>query len=99
MSDHIKIETNQFANLAPVFINLNQHSLGGSILDIGGGGEGIIGKWLPNQVIAVNKYYDELSETAPGPIKIVKHDNSKTDHLFIVFQKPIMKNQFTAGEN
>jgi ubiquinone/menaquinone biosynthesis C-methylase UbiE len=43
----------------------------GYILDIGGGGEGIIGQMKPTQVIAVDLSKRELEEAPPGPLKIV----------------------------
>ena len=43
----------------------------GFILDIGGGGEGIIGKLHGNRVIAIDASRPELEEAAPGPVKIV----------------------------
>jgi SAM-dependent methyltransferase len=43
----------------------------GYILDIGGGGEGIIGRMKPAQVIAIDLYKRELEEAPPGPLKIV----------------------------
>jgi len=41
------------------------------ILDIGGGGEGIIGKLKGRQAIAIDSNKQELEEAAPGPLKIV----------------------------
>ena len=41
------------------------------ILDIGGGGEGIIGKLKGSQAIAIDSNKQELEEAAPGPLKIV----------------------------
>ena len=43
----------------------------GVILDIGGGGEGIIGKLMGQQAIAIDSNQRELEEAAPGPVKIV----------------------------
>ena len=43
----------------------------GFVLDIGGGGEGIIGKLKGAQVVAIDHQRKELQETAPGPLKIV----------------------------
>ena len=43
----------------------------GYILDIGGGGEGIIGKLKGEQVIAIDPNKRELEEAAAGPLKIV----------------------------
>ncbi len=43
----------------------------GYVLDIGGGGEGIIGRMKPRQVIAIDLFKRELMEAPPGPLKIV----------------------------
>ena len=43
----------------------------GYVLDIGGGGEGIIGRMKPRQVVAIDLYKSELLEAPPGPLKIV----------------------------
>ena len=43
----------------------------GYILDIGGGGEGIIGQLKGEQVVAIDKSRRELEEAAPGGLKIV----------------------------
>jgi ubiquinone/menaquinone biosynthesis C-methylase UbiE len=43
----------------------------GLILDIGGGGEGVIGKLKGEQVIAIDPNRRELEEAADGPLKIV----------------------------
>ncbi len=41
------------------------------ILDLGGGGEGVIGQLRGRQVIAIDRRRAELEESAPGPIKII----------------------------
>jgi ubiquinone/menaquinone biosynthesis C-methylase UbiE len=43
----------------------------GFILDIGGGGEGVIGQLKGQQVVAIDPNRRELEEAAPGPLKIV----------------------------
>lgn len=43
----------------------------GYVLDIGGGGEGIIGRMKPRQVVAIDLYKNELLESPEGPLKIV----------------------------
>lgn len=43
----------------------------GYILDIGGGGEGIIGQLKPAQVVAIDLSARELTGAPPGPLKIV----------------------------
>lgn len=44
---------------------------GNRILDIGGGGEGVIGACYGERVIAIDRRKDELEEAAEGPLKIV----------------------------
>jgi len=41
------------------------------ILDLGGGGEGVIGQLRGRQVVAVDTRRQELEDCAPGPIKVV----------------------------
>jgi len=43
----------------------------GFILDIGGGGEGVIGKLKGEQVIAIDPSKRELEQAAAGPLKII----------------------------
>lgn len=43
----------------------------GLILDVGGGGEGVIGRLRGERVLAVDYQMDELLEAPPGPRKIV----------------------------
>lgn len=43
----------------------------GWILDIGGGGEGIIGRLKGSQVVAIDLYAWGLRRTPPGPLKLV----------------------------
>ena len=43
----------------------------GYVLDIGGGGEGIIGQMKPRQTVAIDLSRRELEEAPPGPLKIV----------------------------
>ncbi|WP_352419071.1 class I SAM-dependent methyltransferase [Proteiniborus sp.] len=52
-------------------INLTEYSQKGKVLDIGGGGEGIIGQLLGEKVIAIDPRSDELEEAAEGPLKII----------------------------
>ncbi len=41
------------------------------ILDLGGGGEGVIGQLRGRQVVAIDQRRDELEECAQGPLKVV----------------------------
>jgi ubiquinone/menaquinone biosynthesis C-methylase UbiE len=42
----------------------------GWVLDIGGGGEGVIGQLLGEEVVAIDLQKEELLEAADGPLKI-----------------------------
>jgi ubiquinone/menaquinone biosynthesis C-methylase UbiE len=65
----------------------------GFILDIGGGGEGVIGQLKGQQVIAIDISKRELEEAPPGPLKIIMDardlkflDNTfKTATVFFTF--------------
>jgi len=52
-------------------IAIEDFDASGFILDIGGGGEGIIGMLKGQQVVAIDFRREELEEAAPGPLKIV----------------------------
>jgi len=52
-------------------IVLEREIKGERILDIGGGGEGIIGLCYEEKVIAIDQRKDELEEASNGPLKIV----------------------------
>ncbi|MFW6247231.1 MAG: class I SAM-dependent methyltransferase [bacterium] len=52
-------------------VNLNNLTVKGKILDIGGGGEGIIGQVLGDKVVAIDKLKEELEEAPEGPLKVV----------------------------
>jgi ribosomal protein S18 acetylase RimI-like enzyme len=43
----------------------------GAILDIGGGGEGVIGQIAGDRVVAIDRLREELEEAPAGPLKIV----------------------------
>jgi SAM-dependent methyltransferase len=57
----------------------------GFILDIGGGGEGIIGQLKGAQVVAIDPLRRELEEAPPGPLKIIM-DGSQLNFLGATFQ-------------
>jgi ubiquinone/menaquinone biosynthesis C-methylase UbiE len=52
-------------------IVLNDFSAEGYILDIGGGGEGVIGQLKGKQVVAIDSNPFELIEATDGPLKIL----------------------------
>ncbi len=66
---HIKIPKEKYLFLEPLSVTLDNLDLNGAILDIGGGGEGIIGLLKGNRVVAVDTRKDELEEAPEGPIK------------------------------
>jgi ubiquinone/menaquinone biosynthesis C-methylase UbiE len=55
------------------------------ILDIGGGGEGVIGQLAGDQVVAIDRSERELQEAPEGPLKIVM-DATQLDFLDESFQ-------------
>lgn len=64
-----------------------ERNLSGSILDIGGGGEGVIGRLYANQVIAIDNRQEELDEAPAGFEKRLMDatalcfENHKFDHV------------------
>src|SRR6056297_3556253 len=57
-------------------VSLKDLIIKGKILDIGGGGEGIIGKIFQDKVVAIDPSKKELEEAADGPLKIVMNGTS-----------------------
>jgi ubiquinone/menaquinone biosynthesis C-methylase UbiE len=53
------------------FVDLSAVRFQGSILDVGGGGEGIISRHSRDRVIAIDKHRSELEETPDVGLKIV----------------------------
>jgi SAM-dependent methyltransferase len=64
----------------------------GWILDIGGGGEGIIGRVKGKQVVAIDLFSWGLKRTPPGPLKLVM---DATDLKFIDGSFPTVTSFFT----
>jgi SAM-dependent methyltransferase len=52
-------------------LELPDFSAEGWILDIGGGGEGVIGRLKGSQVVAIDLYSWGMKRTPPGPLKLV----------------------------
>lgn len=52
-------------------ITVNGFDAPGYILDIGGGGEGVIGQLMGERVIAIDPIQAELEESPEGPLKII----------------------------
>ena len=57
-------------------ISLKDLKIEDRILDLGGGGEGIIGKIFGEKVVAIDPSKRELEEAAEGPLKIVMDGTS-----------------------
>lgn len=53
------------------YVSLRDITLPGRVLDIGGGGEGIIALHSGDRVVAIDKRRDELAETAEIGLKII----------------------------
>ena len=53
------------------FIDLTSVAINGRILDVGGGGEGVIGRQYGDAVVAIDIRKDELAETSGAGLKIV----------------------------
>ncbi len=76
----------------------NYPDLPGPIVDLGGGGEGVIGQLFGNKVVAIDIRQDELDEAPDGPVKICadaknlpfedNHFSSATAFYFFFYVKP-----------
>ena len=72
MSEHPEIDEERTFLLDQQAVRLEDVFRDGDlILDLGGGGEGVIGQLRGRQVVALDRRKDELEELAPGPIKII----------------------------
>ena len=65
------ILTSGLFTFEPVNLEVKDFESGGLVLDIGGGGEGVIGRLKGKQVVAIDLRMDELVETVDGPLKVV----------------------------
>ncbi|NNC90910.1 MAG: hypothetical protein HKN80_00320, partial [Acidimicrobiia bacterium] len=52
-------------------VEVSDFKAAGYILDLGGGGEGIIGRLKPDRVVAIDPNERELKGAAAGPLKVV----------------------------
>jgi SAM-dependent methyltransferase len=72
MSDYSReLTKDQFFYFKRQDIVLGDFESSGLILDIGGGGEGIIGRLKGQQVVAIDTIRRELEEAPDGPLKIL----------------------------
>ncbi len=65
------MEEDTFYHFEPLELEVKDFESDGWILDIGGGGEGVIGQLKGGRVVAIDIRKDELEEAAEGPLKIV----------------------------
>ncbi len=65
------MDNSRYFENPPQSINLPDISTPGWILDLGGGGEGIIGQTYGDRVIAIDRSRRELEEAPEGGLKIV----------------------------
>jgi len=64
-------EKNDYYLYEQVSLNIKNFETDGYVLDIGGGGEGVIGKLKGRDVVAIDIRKDELEETPEGPLKVI----------------------------
>jgi hypothetical protein len=69
--EHRNHSTDHIFFLESQTVNVKDFDATGFILDIGGGGEGVIGQLKEKQVIAIDRNRRELEEAPDGPLKIV----------------------------
>lgn len=84
--EHLEKTKDSIYYLEDQSISVNDFCSPGLILDIGGGGEGIIGQLKGTQVISIDLYREELEEAPDGPLKIVMDAEATSflDHSFEV---------------
>jgi len=66
-----KIDCSRIFDIKEQKVNLSNIKLKGLILDIGGGGEGVIGQFKKDKVIAIDHNKRELEEAPEGGVKII----------------------------
>ena len=69
--EHSEASKDSIFFLEKQMIVVDDFDASGFILDVGGGGEGIIGQLKEKQVVAIDPSKRELEEAADGPLKIV----------------------------
>lgn len=70
-AQHQKIDEKEIIRYDRQVVTVTDFPAEGHIVDIGGGGEGVIGQLKPKQTIAVDLIKRELEQSPPGPLKIV----------------------------
>ncbi len=69
--EHSEVRKEKIFFLKKQEVAVNDFDAAGLVLDIGGGGEGVIGQLKGKQVIAIDPNKKELENAADGPLKIV----------------------------
>lgn len=87
-----KIDPARIHNYAPQELTIADFPAEGWILDIGGGGEGIIGRVKGSQVVAIDLYAWGMRRTPAGPLKLVM---DATDLKFLDATFPTVTSFFT----
>jgi ubiquinone/menaquinone biosynthesis C-methylase UbiE len=72
VSNHSPVDDSDMFEIDRQIVRIHDvFSDGDLILDLGGGGEGVIGQLRGRQVVAIDRRKDELEECAQGPLKVV----------------------------
>lgn len=71
IGEHADIGPERIHQFGTHTVTLTDVDAPGRILDIGGGGEGIIGMLKGESVVAIDTSTEELAEAAEGPLKLV----------------------------
>lgn len=71
MSDHKQVEEQNIFFLEEQELELEDFLSDGLVLDVGGGGSGVIGQLKGPQAVAIDLLLSELEEAPQGPLKIV----------------------------
>ncbi len=91
-NENPEVTNDQIFFLEEQEITVSDFASTGFILDIGGGGEGIIGQLKKNHVIAIDPNQSELEEAADGPLKIVMN---ASETLFLDSSFEVVTSFFT----
>ncbi|MCP5104561.1 MAG: class I SAM-dependent methyltransferase [bacterium] len=68
---HKRVSRERYFFFEQQHVTVDNFDADGFILDIGGGGEGVIGQLKGQQAVAIDISKRELEEAPPGPLKIV----------------------------
>lgn len=91
-NEEAEIAKERFHYLDKQQIAVDDFEAQGFILDLGGGGEGIIGRLKGKQVVAIDPDRGELAEAAEGPLKVMM---DATDLKFLDASFEVVTSFFT----